>query len=239
MEEKERYSYWQGTFAVVDNKTGKRYDYVVDLLNQQDKEIKRFMSMKNREQLVVENEALKDTIAVVLAQKRNLSKLYRQLKDQLSNEEKSHDLCIKDFEMETEKLRKQIKFESDARERFKAENQKLAMELFGWKQQFNSIEKKYMTSIANYTNTYNKKVDEIKSLEKENKQLKQSQKQLAISEIEKVRGCCEKFADSLYDNLVDVVLPTDIDKPSREAMKYLYLVSEFIDNQIKKLKGDK
>lgn len=73
---------------------------------------------------------------------------------------------------------------------------------------------------------------------KEIQQLRQSQKQLAISEIEKTKMCCEKFADELYDNLVDTVLPTDIDKPKREAIKFLYLVSEFIDNQIKKLKGE-
>ena len=51
-----------------------------------------------------------------------------------------------------------------------------------------------------------------------------------------MKNCCEIYADELYDNLVDVVLSTDIDKPKREAMKYLYLVSEFIDNQIKELK---
>lgn len=82
------------------------------------------------------------------------------------------------------------------------------------------------------------KDNKIKDLEEENKQLKQSQKQLAISELEKAKNCCEKYADELYDNLVDVVLPTDIDKPKRAAMKYLYLVSEVIDNQIKKLKGE-
>ena len=77
----------------------------------------------------------------------------------------------------------------------------------------------------------------LKEIEdKHKKELKQSQKQLAISELEKVKNCCEIYADELYDNLVDVVLSTDIDKPKREAMKYLYLVSEFIDNQIKELK---
>lgn len=75
-------------------------------------------------------------------------------------------------------------------------------------------------------------------LVRENEQLIKAQKQLAISEIEKTKKCCEKFADELYDNLADTVLPTDIDKPKREAIKFLYLVSEFIDNQIKELKGE-
>ena len=55
-------------------------------LEEKEKEIKRFMSMKNREQLVVENEALKDTIAVVLAQKRTLYKSYDELKKQLKSQ---------------------------------------------------------------------------------------------------------------------------------------------------------
>lgn len=81
----------------------------------------------------------------------------KQLKEQLSNEEQSHDLCIKSFEEETEKLRKQIKFESDARERFKRENQ----------------------------------------------QLKQTQNQTAIRELEKVKGfLLEKIAEkqSCFDS---------------------------------------
>lgn len=85
------------------------------------------------------------------------------------------------------------------------------------------------------------KTNSIKGFEKlkqENQKLKQTQKQLAIEELNKTKSCCEKFADELYDNLVDTALPTDIDKPKREAMKFLYLVSEFIDDQIKKLKGE-
>lgn len=76
------------------------------------------------------------------------------------------------------------------------------------------------------------------NLKEENKQLKQSQKQIAIIELEKTKICCEKYAEELYDNLVDVVVPTDIDKPKREAIKYLYLVSEVIDDRIKSLKGE-
>lgn len=89
---------------------------------------------------------------------------------------------------------------------------------------------------VNCSNEYEYSLEtSIDELEKEIKQLKQSQKQLAISELEKIKKCCEKFAEELCDNLVDVVLLTDVDKPRREAMKYLYLVSEFIDDQIKEL----
>ena len=38
MEGKERYEYYFGTNTIKDNKTNKIYDYVVNLLNQQDKE---------------------------------------------------------------------------------------------------------------------------------------------------------------------------------------------------------
>lgn len=59
-----------------------------------------------------------------LSQKENM-----QLKQQLSYEENAHDLCIDRFNEECEKLRKQIKFESEARERFKLENQQLNQQL--------------------------------------------------------------------------------------------------------------
>ena len=101
MEDKERYELkvYSNSFddsevydyAIIDNKNEyclNTFQDYVDLLNQQDKEIKK-------------------------------------LKEQLSNEEQSHDLCIISFEEKIEKLRKQIKFESDARKRFKRENQQL------------------------------------------------------------------------------------------------------------------
>lgn len=40
MEEKERYEYYLGTNSIKDNKTNQIYDYIVDLLNQNDKRIK-------------------------------------------------------------------------------------------------------------------------------------------------------------------------------------------------------
>ena len=52
-----------------------------------------------------------------------------QLKQQLLDEERAHDLCIDRFNEECEKLRKQIKFESDARERFKQSQNQKAIEV--------------------------------------------------------------------------------------------------------------
>lgn len=61
-------------------------------------------------------------------------------------------------------------------------------------------------------------------------QQKQNQAQLAIQELEKVRSCCENYAlelDKCKDN-----------ETNNEIIKYLYIISEIIDNQIKKLKGE-
>lgn len=60
---------------------------------------------------------------------KSLHKLIKELKETLFYEQQSHDLCIKDFEEETNKLRKQIKFESDARKRFLKEVKRLKREL--------------------------------------------------------------------------------------------------------------
>lgn len=52
MEEKDRYEYYLGTNSIKDNKTNQIYDYVVDLLNQQDKEnqqLKQQLAEKDKE----------------------------------------------------------------------------------------------------------------------------------------------------------------------------------------------
>jgi DNA repair exonuclease SbcCD ATPase subunit len=68
-------------------------DQISDLetkLAESEKEIERFRSMKNREQLVKENESLKDTIAVVLSQKSEWIKSCEQLKQQLAEKEEEY-----------------------------------------------------------------------------------------------------------------------------------------------------
>lgn len=58
------------------------------------KEIERFRSMKNREQLVKENESLKDTIAVVLSQKSEWIKSCEQLKQQLIEKQEENNELV-------------------------------------------------------------------------------------------------------------------------------------------------
>lgn len=111
---------------------------------------------------------------------KELEEENQQLKEQLSNEEQSHDLSIKSFEEEMEKLRKQIKFESDARERFKHKNQ----------------------------------------------QLKQSQKQLALDEFEKLKDFfLEPYKDE--DMGTEWLINKDTDS-----------IADYVLNKIEELKGE-
>lgn len=51
----------------------------------------KLISMKSKEQLTNENEALKDSIAVILAQKKNVNNQLDQLKQQLAEKEKENE----------------------------------------------------------------------------------------------------------------------------------------------------
>ena len=129
MEEKERYYSLidcNGNFELRDYGSNREFHSLYeldDLLNQQDKRIKELEEKVNRisEINLYNRDLAKNSIKDVIG----LRQENRTLKEQLKNEEQSHDLCIKSFEEETDKLRKQIKFESDARKRFVAANKKL------------------------------------------------------------------------------------------------------------------
>lgn len=122
--EKERYIVIEnfGRYIIHDNECDKYYSLLgkdnsqnlKKLLDQQDARIKELEEALKKANI---NNYLTD---YYLVEKEN-----QQLKQQLSDEEKSHDLCIDHFNEECEKLRKQIKFESEAREKFKQKNQQL------------------------------------------------------------------------------------------------------------------
>ena len=115
MEEKERYYSLidnNGNFELRDYKSNKDIHSLYeldDLLNQQDKRIKELELLLN---------AYKKMKTNSVKGFEKLKQENQQLKQQLKDKEHSHDLCIQHFEEETDKLRKQIKTESDARERF-------------------------------------------------------------------------------------------------------------------------
>ena len=97
---------------------------------------------------------------MLMVQKENVL-----LKQQLSDEEKAHDLCIDSFNEECEKLRKQIKFESDARERFKQSQNQKAIEVL------EKVRQLFMNGIDNlFTRNYVCNIVEIqiKKLKGEN-----------------------------------------------------------------------
>ncbi len=116
---KERYIYTKidGYYWIKDTETNENYcvnKSIVKLLNQQNARIKELEEALKKANT---NNYLSD---YYLVEKEN-----QQLKQQLSYEENAHDLCIDRFNEECEKLRKQIKFESEARERFKqSQNEK-------------------------------------------------------------------------------------------------------------------
>ena len=125
MEEKNRYIYTKidGYYWIKDIETNENYcvdKKIVNLLNQQDKEIKTLKTkFEDRKKFCISQvKCLQDLINKLLEDNQ-------QLKQQLSYEENAHDLCIDSFNEECEKLKKQIKFESEARERFKqSQNEK-------------------------------------------------------------------------------------------------------------------
>lgn len=104
-------------FDLYDNLNKKYFESpneIVKVLNQQDARIKELEEALKKANT---NNYLTD---YYLVEKEN-----QQLKQQLSYEENAHHLCIDRFNEECEKLRKQIKFESEARERFKqSQNEK-------------------------------------------------------------------------------------------------------------------
>lgn len=104
-------------FDLYDNLNKKYFESpneIVKVLNQQDARIKELEEALKKANT---NNYLTD---YYLVEKEN-----QQLKQQLSYEENAHDLCIDRFNEECDKLRKQIKFESEARERFKqSQNEK-------------------------------------------------------------------------------------------------------------------
>lgn len=115
---------------------------IQDLLNQQDKRIKKLesklrVSNSSNASLSLDYIELKkrydsqeELLTRKLAENSRLTLENQQLKQQLSDEENAHDLCIDRFNEECEKLRKQIKFESEARERFKQSQNQKAIECF-------------------------------------------------------------------------------------------------------------
>lgn len=103
-----------------------RYEITYDgvIYDIYDNEIKQYISKPDLP-LKEHYRILCDLLNQQSARIKELEEENQQLRQQLSDEENAHDLCIDSFNEECEKLRKQIKFESEARVRFKqSQNQK-------------------------------------------------------------------------------------------------------------------
>ena len=137
----------------------------VKLLNQQDARIKE-LEEQNKNLEYARQLSYKSLLGVE-DDYQDLKQENKQLKQQLSDEEKAHDLCIDRFNEECEKLRKQIKFESDARERFKQSQNQKAIEVL------EKVRQLFMNGIDNlFTRNYVCNIVEIQveKLKEENKE---------------------------------------------------------------------
>lgn len=158
-----------------------------------------------------------------------------RLREQLAEKEKEHELLIDQFEEETEKLRKQIKQESDARKRFVEEVKNL-------KQQLSEKEKKYQDlkeiDDATKESLYASRgyIDEMKS---KMWSLEQSQNQTAIAELEKVKKLL-KHKGFVLKVKPPITMPTT--SMNEYLKEFMILEDDFdrvFDQQIKLLKGEK
>ena len=140
----------------------------VKLLNQQDARIKE-LEEQNKNLEYARQLSYKSLLGVE-DDYQDLKQENKQLKQQLSDEEKAHDLCIDRFNEECEKLRKQIKFESDARERFKQSQNQKAIEVLEQLVKyfaFKDDENDFYEIIADYGDILDWIDDQIKELRSE------------------------------------------------------------------------
>lgn len=199
MEEKERYGLF-GEHCIKDNDTNvpcqllDTYKACV-ILNQQYQRIKELEDKDWYEQCIKSLEE----------QSERLIKENQQLKEELIRVKNNSVGAIQNMKYATDTFK-------DLYYKLKAENQKLTMELNDWKQRFASSEKRNKILLQNSATVSELKNDKIRQLE-------QSQKQIAISELEKVEEILWNSQD--IGNLMD-------------NDKFL----ERLNNQIESLKGE-
>lgn len=142
---------------------------VIDLLNEQDEKIKELESQVAKWKQDCENCSRLEKLMTkehqyCLDNWRECKKENQQLKQQLSNEEKSHDLCIDSFNEECERLRKQIKFESEARKRFKQSQNSKAIEVLEKVREFYNLNSDidWLIDLCELENFINNQITELK-----------------------------------------------------------------------------
>lgn len=182
----------------------------------------RLMSMKSKEQLINENEALKDSIAVILAQKKNVHKhcdekdqQIKRLKQQLAEKDKEIKFLIVDYE-------KRISQEQELMSN-------MEHQLTEKQNMIDEINKEFVQAVHDWKALCAKKDEEIEKLKlkldiramslqninTERIESERNQTQLAISELEKVK----MLTEWKFNSIIDVV--------------------DYIDQQINDLRGEK
>ena len=151
-----------------------------------------------------------------------------EVEKKLVNEQNEHDLCIKDFNQECENLKKQVQFESKARERAIAKIKELQKELAEIKKQERKLIVKENGETLLCGDCYCVNYD-VQDIVKENIKLKQNQTQLAIQELEEVNGI-----------LTDTIIQVTQDEMDLNKLCYLEEISskfnEKMQDEIKKLR---
>lgn len=176
---------------------------------------------------------------------------FADLEAKLADSEEEHELLIDQVEEETEKLRKQIKQESDARKRFVEEVKNLKQQLAekdltieNWQTMYESVVQTCHNDkeeIERLNKQFAEKDKEIEKYRNANMiivgrrsqgkkhlmqiKIKELQNQKAIEQLEQIINLFEPYENEEKDTILC----------ANNGISFL----EYIDNQIKELKGEK
>ena len=241
---KPRYEYYKGTSDIIDNELDSFVDDVAYRLNAQDFYKRQLLKEKqNQDEQIIDLQHRLDVAEKALELACFVYKDKQEMPNCFKKQAKSK---LKEKNMEERERYKLIYNDEELGEAIIDTEEDLSDDIHGWNilcdllnQQDKEI-KKLTTELENYklckcvncSNEYEYGLEtSIKELEEENKQLNQSQKQLAIDELESINTI-------LTDTIIEVTEnETNIDK-----LCYLEEISasfgQKINNKIEELKGD-
>lgn len=267
----ENYEYFVDWFhdevKTIREESSKQEKNISDLeakLAESETELNRYRSMKNREQLVKENESLKDTIAVVLSQKSEWIKSCDKLKQQLAQHEK-HNAWVLEFlekyqintELTPEYSENPIIEYCEQVKDFRAVDNKIIEDL---QNELAESEKQIKTRIATYEKQHIEQIDEIYKLKQQLAE-KDVDLSLARNEIDTLKHnlnisqehdnvMCEQYFEKCkqhnqdkisfcIEKLVNVQKYISDNTVYIEEERFGREINDFIDYQIKQLKEEK
>ena len=174
-----------------------------------------------------EIETLRECVSKEFDQEQKIS----DLEAKLAESENNHELLIDQFEEETEKLRKQIKQESDARERFVVEVKSLKQKLAEKDEEIKQLNNRILFS---QLQAPNEQILNILGSQCVQYNPNQDKISFAVEQLEQLKKLCqEKF--NWWENSE---WEGDIYDKSDVSNAYFDIEAN-IDNQIKAIKGEK